>query len=271
VRPVLGREADPPILHVDRDLPPGAAGADIDRRPRRAVLGGVVEQVVQELAEQRRVRLTSHEPEAPLTLDADPGQAQVALRCLLRNALEAAPPEGWAAVRAHADGDAVELLVEDSGPGPSAADREHLFDPFYSGRKAGRGPGLGLCTAWRLAREHGGDVRFDAGAAGPTRFTLRLPRGQARPPAPAPEPAPGGQPVLEVPAASALKTDEHAAGRNGSICHQGSRLPPPESGPGAPLDGPFVERSAVAEGDESGNGLQNQEGHPPRSSGAACG
>ena len=52
-------------------------------------------------------------------------------------------------------------------------EREHLFDPFYSGRKAGRGRGLGLPTAWRLARQHGGDVRF-AGAE-PTRFVLTLP------------------------------------------------------------------------------------------------
>ena len=49
--------------------------------------------------------------------------------------------------------------LEDNGPGPTPLDREHLFDPFYSGRKAGRGPGLGLPAAWQLARQHGGDVR----------------------------------------------------------------------------------------------------------------
>src|SRR5205823_3124478 len=128
---------------------------------------------------QRQVRLVCPEPAAVLTLHADPGQAQTALRCLLRNGIEAAPADGWAGVRVEADGDDVALVVEDSGPGPTAADREHLVDPFYSGRKAGRGRGLGLSTAWRLAREHGGDVRHDAGADGPTRFTLRLPRGPA--------------------------------------------------------------------------------------------
>ena len=54
--------------------------------------------------------------------------------------------------------------------------RDHLFDPFYSGRLAGRGRGFGLPTAWRLAREHGGDVRFDRPVEGPTRFILSLPR-----------------------------------------------------------------------------------------------
>jgi len=67
------------------------------------------------------------------------------------------------------------MIVEDSGTGPTQAQREHLFDPFYSGRQAGRGRGLGLPTAWRLAREHGGDVRFDSVSGGPTRFILSLP------------------------------------------------------------------------------------------------
>jgi nitrogen-specific signal transduction histidine kinase len=50
-----------------------------------------------------------------------------------------------------------------------------MFDPFFSGRQAGRGRGLGLPTAWRLIREHGGDVRFQEFPQGPTRFILTLP------------------------------------------------------------------------------------------------
>jgi signal transduction histidine kinase len=163
--------------------------------PKRQTLdaGGLVRAVTESLrdcAEQRKVRLVCPESPAALTLHADPGQAHTALRCLVRNAIEAAPPEGWAGVRVEAGDDGVDLIVEDSGPGPAAGEREHLFDPFYSGRKAGRGRGLGLSTAWRLAREHGGDVRYCQadGDGGPTRFVLRLPRG----------PAPGaGEPPAE--------------------------------------------------------------------------
>jgi hypothetical protein len=32
-----------------------------------------------------------------------------------------------------------------------------------------------LPTAWRLAREHGGDVRFEYLLSGPTRFVMTLP------------------------------------------------------------------------------------------------
>ena len=125
------------------------------------------------------------EPPAALTLLVDPGQIRTALAGLLRNAIEAAPAGGWASLRVQRDSRAgVTLIVEDSGPGPTAADCEHLFDPFYSGRKAGRGRGLGLPTAWQLARQHGGDVRFDATTNIPTRFLLNLPPETIAPPLP---------------------------------------------------------------------------------------
>jgi len=129
-----------------------------------------------DLAQQRQVRLICPEPEAPLSLFVDPRQIRMALTCLLRNAIEAAPSEGWAGVRVVVSAaDSLEFIVEDSGPGPSPRMREHLFDPFFSGRQAGRGRGLGLPTAWRLAREHGGDVIHDERDDALTRFILRLP------------------------------------------------------------------------------------------------
>ena len=73
-------------------------------------------------------------------------------------------------------------------PARKGAVRDHLFDPFYSGRSAGRGRGLGLSAAWRLARQHGGDVRFDAAAVGVTRFVLSLPADLIET---SPSPAPG--------------------------------------------------------------------------------
>jgi signal transduction histidine kinase len=112
----------------------------------------------------------------PIMVDADRQQVSTALACLLRNAIEAAPSEGWAGIRLESQvRDRLEVVVEDNGTGPAPAQREHLFDPFYSGRSAGRGRGLGLATAWRLAREQGGDVRFDSPPGGPTRFILSLP------------------------------------------------------------------------------------------------
>jgi signal transduction histidine kinase len=129
-----------------------------------------------ELAAQRHVQIICPPPEKSVSLLADSRQIQMALKCLLRNAIEAAPADGWASVRLETPApDRVDFVVEDNGQGIEPGQREHLFDPFYSGRQAGRGRGLGLPTAWRLAQQHGGDVHFEDLSHGPTRFILRLP------------------------------------------------------------------------------------------------
>lgn len=152
----------------------------------------IIREVVQslsDLAEQRRVRLVCPDPDPELELLIDPRQIRTALACLLRNAIEAAPVDGWAGVRVQLmPEDRVEIVVEDSGSGPAPQYREHLFDPFYSSRQAGRGRGLGLPTAWKLAREHGGDVFLDEASPGPTRFVLSLPLCHANLPPTAPVP-----------------------------------------------------------------------------------
>ena len=133
---------------------------------------------LQTLATERKVRLVTPDTDDGAYVHADPTQASAALSKLLRNAIEAAPAEGWAGVRIEKNNKGeIELLVEDSGKGPCPTIREHLFDPFFSGRSAGRGRGMGLPIAWRLARQQGGEVRFDGIVQGLTRFVLTLPIG----------------------------------------------------------------------------------------------
>lgn len=128
------------------------------------------------LATERNVTLQSSESDNCLEINADPRQLRTALECLLRNAIEAAPSAGWARIRVEQTApECVEFWIEDSGPGPAAAELDRIFDPFFSGRQAGRGRGLGLPTAWRLAQEQGGDVRYEPLSGGPTRFILTLP------------------------------------------------------------------------------------------------
>jgi signal transduction histidine kinase len=127
-------------------------------------------------AEAKRVSLTCGEVRNAVEWGRfDPEQARQALDHLIRNAVEAAPVGGWVRVALGHQGGAVVISVEDSGPGPAETDRDHMFDPFFSGRDAGRGRGLGLAIAWRLARVNGGDVRYAPTLGGPTRFVLVLP------------------------------------------------------------------------------------------------
>lgn len=132
-------------------------------------------ETVYALAEHRQVTVEGPTPTTPLWIDADPKHLNIALTALIRNGVEAAPVGGWVRIRTAFPGDRLEVIVDDSGPGPDPLSRDHLFDPFYSGRTAGRGRGLGLPAAWRLAQEHGGTVRYVPLADGPTRFVLSLP------------------------------------------------------------------------------------------------
>ena len=115
-------------------------------------------------------------PDADSTVRADGEQIRVALGHLVRNALEAVGPDGRVTLGSTIRGDRIEIHIDDGGPGPDESAIEHLFDPFFSGRSAGRGRGLGLSIAWALAKNNGGDVRWAGREPGRTRFTLTLPK-----------------------------------------------------------------------------------------------
>jgi signal transduction histidine kinase len=109
----------------------------------------------------------------------DAEQLQRAVTNLLRNALDASSPGGEVRLWAEPRNGSLVVCVADDGPGPLPAQVPHLFDPFFSGRSAGRGRGLGLSVAWRLAEQNGGRLKYDPTPSQPSRFTLTLPQASA--------------------------------------------------------------------------------------------
>lgn len=111
------------------------------------------------------------------SIDADPVQLAVAVKALCVNAIESIGRDGRVDVTAarSADGRSLEILVQDDGPGIAPTARPHLFDPFFSGREAGRGLGFGLSKCWRIVTEHGGGVSVAEGAEPGAAFTISLP------------------------------------------------------------------------------------------------
>jgi len=141
----------------------------------------VVQQAItanEELAAEQGTALRAADFDEGTTLHADPVQLTVALGAVIKNSLEAIGAGGWVEVAVSADPQ-VAITVRDSGPGISEDVRRHLFDPFYSGREAGRGLGFGLSKAWRIITEHGGTITVDSPAVGGTAITLRLPKSVA--------------------------------------------------------------------------------------------
>lgn len=67
---------------------------------------------------------------------------------------------------------ALELHIEDNGPGVPEAIRERIFQPLVSGREGGSG--LGLTLAQTFVQQHGGTIECDS-VPGRTVFKLLIP------------------------------------------------------------------------------------------------
>lgn len=81
-----------------------------------------------------------------------------AVWAVLRNAIEASSTEQWVWLHAKLDANMLMIQIDDQGVGLSTDALKYCFDPYYSGREAGRGLGLGLTKAKRLSTLHGGGV-----------------------------------------------------------------------------------------------------------------
>ncbi len=106
----------------------------------------------------------SLEVQSTQDVELDAAALREALWALLRNGLEAMFDGGTIAVsvterppRAR-EPQWVCIEISDRGSGMSQAALEHCFDPYYSGREAGRGLGLGLSKAQRIIELHRGQV-----------------------------------------------------------------------------------------------------------------
>ena len=92
----------------------------------------------------------------------DPEQFQVVAIELLRNAINAARTSGRIGLRTRTrswHGQSwLEMDLYNNGPALTPSEMQHAFDPFYSGRDAGRGLGFGLTKCWRILTSHGGRI-----------------------------------------------------------------------------------------------------------------
>jgi len=169
----------------------------------------IADTVVAELQDQAReqgTRLSRTGDERPLVANVDPTHIAVALKAIVQNALEAVRTGGRVEVHSvlstnysvlstsdsnpkskienpksastpHSQLRTPHFLlsVSDTGPGIPPEIRPHIFDPYFSGREAGRGLGLGLSKAWRIAQLHGGSIEVENQPSSGAKFTIALP------------------------------------------------------------------------------------------------
>lgn len=115
---------------------------------------------------------------------ADEMAMKHALRNLLDNALKyGTEGSNWIGISACAVKDenesAVEFRVADRGPGIPLDEQDHIFDPFFRGRRAMQdqvhGTGLGLNLVKKIVEAHGGTIRVHSEPMKGTEFVMRIP------------------------------------------------------------------------------------------------
>lgn len=140
--------------------------------------------------EGRRLRFETSFAEEPLYCRVDVERMRQALTNLFRNAIDAVNGEGSITVRlttkhcgTHAgpsgqrSGPGREYLrieVADTGPGVPAEVLERIFSPFFTTKRDGSG--LGLANVRKIAALHGGEVKYERGEIGGSRFIMEIPR-----------------------------------------------------------------------------------------------
>lgn len=159
-----GRRLDGYIQHlVDvTQIGKGAMDMELDRVGADEVIGAAVTRLRRF---HRDARVDVHVDPALPPLRVHAPLLEQAIYNLLDNAAKFSPEDAPISIAA-TRGESGEILLDvvDEGPGIPRADRERVFDMFYSEDRSGgnrAGTGLGLAISQSIVRAHGGEVRVD--------------------------------------------------------------------------------------------------------------
>jgi len=147
------------------------------------VVGHVVN-TFRPLAEERKVDLDLDAPDALPAVHLDEDRIIQVITNLCSNAMKFTPEDGKIRViareRSYQDRPAIEVAVEDTGPGIPAEELEKVFDRFHQvkakrdGNKP-KGTGLGLAICREVVTHHGGEIWAEIAETGGCRMVFYLP------------------------------------------------------------------------------------------------
>jgi signal transduction histidine kinase len=165
----------------------GASSRKVIREPEpfsvETVIGEALTAGQDEIASTHAKLVSTIEPGLPAIL-GDPVALKHALSNLVSNAakygLNDTPWIGVSATRAGSpSAPEVEIRVADRGPGIPPDEQQHIFEPFFRGRRAIQdqihGTGLGLNLVKKIVEAHGGTIHVKSEPAHGAEFIVRLP------------------------------------------------------------------------------------------------
>jgi len=104
------------------------------------------------------------------SLFIDPDHFRLVLDNLLRNAVEASALPGTVMIRLQNKNNDWQLSISDQGGGIAKEMKDHLFEPFSTGRTSGIG--LGLATVWQVCQVNGWKIKVED-VPGGSRFMIQ--------------------------------------------------------------------------------------------------
>lgn len=133
-------------------------------------------QLVSDRIKLKRMRLESNFTTDDCNALIDREQVKTALVNILVNAVEAMEEgRGVLSVKTHClENNRVCVEVKDNGGGISDADRQRLFDPFFTGKSGGMG--LGLTATQNIINSHKGSIEVESQVGQGTTFRLYFPK-----------------------------------------------------------------------------------------------
>jgi cell cycle sensor histidine kinase DivJ len=129
-------------------------------------------------ADRARIQLRGVLPKEPLMVDADRRAIKQITLNLISNALRFTPADGQVTVALHEVGDAMELVVSDTGAGIGPEDLKRIGRPYEQAGDANAragGTGLGLSLVRAFAELHGGEMIIESQPGEGTQVTVSLP------------------------------------------------------------------------------------------------
>jgi PAS domain S-box-containing protein len=165
-----------------------ARTGDFDRRPMD-VNRFVSEQVRRFARTREEIEIKEDYSESLWPMAGDRNELEQVLQNLFVNAAQAMPgggrmavctenvflPETEAAPFDRSPGRYVRITVADGGVGMDDAVQRRVFDPFFTTKTLTRGTGLGLASAYRTVRNHGGLIQVDSEKGRGSTFRVLLP------------------------------------------------------------------------------------------------
>jgi len=107
----------------------------------------------------------------------DKDQIQQAFLAILDNAVAAMPHGGTLSIVTNSNlrKKKVKIQIQDTGSGIPLADLPHIFEPFYTTKKEGKGVGLGLSVCYGIIERHNGKIEVNSVAGHGSTFIIEFP------------------------------------------------------------------------------------------------